>query len=161
MEELIKYATEGSFAGIAALLLYYLFKRFVKKEVIEPIEELQKNYKSVTDGFIKFTDRVTSFVFSIQKGHKQLEESMAQETLKMSNLFADAMRQVSEARVASMEAVQKSRAAMKVAEEQNQTTAKMFQIVKLVHNSSENMKTEIKHISEDLLMVKTKVADED
>jgi hypothetical protein len=150
MEELLKYAIEGGCFGISLFLAYVLFTKFVKKEIIKPIENLQEENTEIKKGFIKFTENINSFIFRILKSHQDTAESVNKNISNMNNLFTEATRHTSKAMMDSSEALKKVNAMV-------ETTDKLLDIGKRTHEKTLAMKSEVKKISDDLIMVKDKV----
>lgn len=148
----------GISGGVAAWgLTAFFFHGWVDAKVVEPISELKEDQKHMKHGFISFTERVTGFVFDLNKGHRELSEKISQETVKMSNMFAGAMQQVAQAKIDSTTALEKANALVKTAEEQNATTKKLFDIVTAVHKKNQKLETEVKVLGENLILVRDKV----
>lgn len=151
MEELLKYAIESGSFGVSLFLAYVLFKKFVTKEIVEPIQELKLENTELKKSFTQFTERVTGFVFRITKDHGELMESVNRDVATMNGLFTETTRQTSQARLEAAEALKKVNTL-------EQTADKMLKILSLVHDKSKKIETEVQKINEDLIMVKTKVS---
>lgn len=154
MEELLKYAIEGGSFGISLFLVYYLFKKFVVREVIKPIENLQEENTEIKKGFIKFTENINSFIFRIIKSHNDTAESVNKNISNMNNLFTEATSHTSKAKMEAFEALKKVNAMV-------ETTDKLLEIGKRTHEKTEALKTEVKRLSHDMIIVKTKVGIKD
>jgi hypothetical protein len=150
MEELLKYAIEGGSFGISLFLTYVLFKKFIKKEVIEPIEELKSENVEIRKGFITFTNDINGFVFRLMKNHSEIIESVNKNSSNMNTILTDAISHSSTAKLESFEALKK----VNVLET---TTDKLLKISTLVHDKNKNLETEIIRISKDMFMVKNKI----
>lgn len=154
MEELLKYAIEGGSFGISLFFSYVLFKKFIKKEVIEPIEDLQEESKEVKKSFIKFTENINSFVFKILKSHVDSNDNINKNISNMNTLFTEATRHTSQSKIESFEALKK----VNVLE---QTTDKLLKIATIEHEKNKNLETEVHQLSKDMIMVKNKVGIKD
>jgi methyl-accepting chemotaxis protein len=156
MEELLKYAIESGAFGVSLFLTYVLFTKFVKKEIIKPIENLQEENTEIKKGFIKFTENINSFIFRILKSHQDTAESVNKNIANMNNLFTEATQHTSKAMMQSHEALKKVNAL-------EETADKLLQIATKTHEKTVAMKSEVKKINEDLIMVKGKMGlkDED
>lgn len=150
MEDFLKVAIEGGSFGVSLFLAYILFKKFIKKEVVEPIAELKEENASLKKSFTLFTERVTGFIFKIVQSHGDLMESVNKDVSKMNNLFTEATRHTSQAKMESLEALKK----VNVLE---QTTDKLLRIATIEHGKTQEIKTELQKLSKDMVMVKTKV----
>lgn len=156
MEELLKYAIEGGSFGVSLFLVYFLFKKFIVREVIRPIEDLKEENTETKKGFIKFTENINSFIFRILKSHNDTAESVNKNISNMNNLFTEATSHTSKAKMEAHEALKKVNA-------MEQTTDKLLQIATKVHEKTETMKTEVTRLSKDMIIVKGKmgIRDED
>jgi hypothetical protein len=150
MEELLKFAIEGGSFGISLFLIYILFKRFVKKEIVEPIEELQEDHKQLKRSFTRFSETASDMTFKVVNSHTQMVDIVTKTTSNMYNLFAEATRHTSQAKVESHEALNK----VNVLEA---TTDKLLKISTAVHEKNKSIETEVHKLSNDLIMIKNKV----
>lgn len=149
MDELLKYAIEGGSFGVSLFLMYFLFKRFVKKEVIEPIEEIQKDNINTKKSFEKFTENINSFIFRILKSHVDTDDRINKNMSEMNHLFTEATRHTSQSKIDSFEALKK----VNVLEE---TADKLLKITAKVHEKNEKIESEVKQLSKDMIMIKNK-----
>lgn len=149
MAEWLKLAIEGGSFGVSLFLVNYLFRKFIRKEVIEPIKELKAENDEIKKNFTVFTNRITEFIFKMLKSHGDLMDSVNQDVNKMNNLFTEATRHTSQSRMESYEALKK----VNVLE---QTTEKLLKISTMVHDKNKKIESEVKQITKDLIMVKTK-----
>lgn len=158
MEELFKYAIEGGSFGVSLFLAYILFKKFIKSDVIEPINEIKKEYDELKKSFTSFTERVTGFVFKIVRSNLDLGERVSKDINVMHNLLAEATNslthQTSQARLEASEALKK----VNVLQE---TTDKLLKIASAIHEKNKSLETTVTKINEDLIFVKTKVNKDD
>lgn len=154
MEELLKYAVEGGGFGISLFLTYVLFKKFIKAEVVEPIAELKEENSEIKKSFNRFTEQIMGFVFKVIKGHADLIENANRNSANMNNLFSESSRQSSQARRDSLEAIEKVNVMEKTAD-------KLLKIATAVHEKNKSIETEVLKLSNDMIMVKTKVGVKD
>jgi hypothetical protein len=154
MEELLRFAIEGGSFGISLFLVYVLFKKFIKKEISEPIEDLQKDNKEIKNSFIKFTENINSFVFKILKSNADTHEGVNKNISNMNNLFTEATRHTSQSKMESFEALKKVNAL-------GETTDKLLKIATIVHEKNKKLETEVHKISDDMVMVKDKIGIKD
>lgn len=150
MDELLRWAIEGGSFGIALFLVAFLFKKFVTKEIIDPIEELQKDSKEVRSSFIKFTENINSFVFRIIKGHGEMIDSVNKNANQMNTLFAEATRHTSQAKTEAHQALEKVNA-------MSETADKLVEIGTKNHLKNKKLETEVKKISDDVILIKNKI----
>ena len=147
MEELLSRAIEGGAFGISLFLSYILFKRFIKKEIVEPIAELKVDNIELKKGFTQFTERVTGFVFRLTKSHNELSESVTRESLNMTKLFTEATQHTSQAKLEAHAALEKVNVTQ-------QTADKLLKVATITH-------TEVVKLKNDMVMVKNKVGIKD
>jgi methyl-accepting chemotaxis protein len=151
MEDLFKYAIEGGSFGVSLFLVFFLSKKFIKKGIIEPIEELKADVREVRKNFIQFTERINGLVFTLMKNNSEMNDHINSNITNMNNLFTDTTRQTSQAMVNSTEALKK----VNVME---QTTEKLLSIATKVHEKNQRIETEIKKLSEEFILVKSKLS---
>lgn len=150
MEELLKYAIEGGSFGISLFLVYFLFKKFIKKTLIEPIDDLQKDNREIKSSFIRFTENINSFVYKILESNAKTHEGVNKNISNMNNLFTEATRHTSQAKMESFEALKKVNS-------MEETTDKLLKIATIVHEKNKKLETEVHKISDDMIMVKDKI----
>lgn len=150
MEELLRYAIEGGSFGISLFLVYVLFKRFIIKEIVEPLDSIKTEHSKLKTSFEKFTENVTSFIFKLLKSHDDLTKTVHRDVSNMHNLFTEITKHTSQARIEAHEALKK----VNVLEE---TTEKILKIATLVHDKNKKIETEVTKISDELILVKTKM----
>lgn len=150
MEEILKLVIEGGSFGVSLLLVHYLFKRFVKKEVIEPIKELQEGHDKIEKGFVKFTEGVNSFIFRIIKSHNDVAESVNKNVTGMNQLFMEATRHTSQSKLESAEALEKVNVL-------HQTAEKLMTIATKVHDKNAKLESEVQKLNHDMILIKSKM----
>jgi hypothetical protein len=150
MEELLRYAIESGSFGISLFLVYYLFKKFIKKEIVEPINDLKEENTEIKKSFIKFTENINGFVFKILKSNNDTHEGINLNISNMNNLFTESTRHTSQAKIESYEALEK----VNVLKE---TTDKLLKIATIEHEKNKNINTEVQKLSHDMIMVKNKI----
>lgn len=150
LPEVIKWAFGGGSLGVVVLLGVWLFKRFIEKEIIEPIDELQKDNKEIKNSFIKFTENINSFIFRILNSHVDTAKTVDKNLDGMNQLFTEATRHTSQAKLEAHEALQKVNALA-------ETTDKLVTIATKVHEKNDKLESRVQRISDDLVMVKTKI----
>ena len=153
-DEILKWAVEGTSGGIGILLAYYLFKRFIKKEVLEPIEEIKdlakKAYKSAEDA--KDTIKATSF--SMLTKHQEVQNQVVAQMISVEKSFSEMSRQAATARIEVGEVKELLKSLKKGTEED---VTKLTLVGRKLFVKVRTMETEVKKISDELVMVKTKV----
>jgi methyl-accepting chemotaxis protein len=150
MEDLLKYAFEGGSFGTSLFLAYVLFKKFIIKEVVAPIESLQKENEEIKNSFQKLSDRVGEFVFKILGSHADLTDQITKDLNNMNKLFTEATQHTSQAALSSFDATKKVKDIREAAE-------KLGCVVKHLNEQNKKIETEITQLSSDMIFVKTKV----
>jgi hypothetical protein len=134
----------GTFAwGLVAVLS----KSWVESNVIEPIKELKESQRELRNNFIQFTERVTSQVFELVKNNKDI-------SIHHSKL----LEQVT---IDARQAIHNSGAAVERADKIERMAKDLFNVSTALHDKNVKMQSQIKQISDDLIMVKGKIKSED
>lgn len=150
MEELLKIAIESGSFGLSVFIAYVLFKKFIEDDVIKPIEETKNDQADLKKSFTQFTERVTGFVFRVIKSNQELSDRVTKEVTGMHNLFTEATRHTSIARLEANESLKKVNSL-------EQTTDKLVKIASAVHQKNASLESQIVEIGKELILVKTKV----
>jgi hypothetical protein len=123
-------------------LVVILFKAWVETNIIEAIAELRRGQVKTEQNFIAFTDRVNSLILEMMKDSKS---SVANHS-KILNQMSDEIRQ----------AIHDSGAAIEKVYAVQVTADKLVKIATGVHEKNKHIESEVKRLSSEMIMVRSK-----
>jgi methyl-accepting chemotaxis protein len=148
----------GMCGGVFAwMLVIWLSKEWVSSNIIEPIQEQKENLKEMRRIFDEFHDKVTGFMFQVVTTSRELTEHNTKEIDKMSKLFTEATQHTARTSMFAAEALEKVNVLEKITEKSSETVIKLIQISNAVNEKNKELHTEVKKISDDLIMIKNKI----
>jgi hypothetical protein len=116
-------------------LVFWLLKEWIKDHVLEAIEDLKNKNIEMRNDFTRFSDRINSFLFKIINSQNDLSKSVTKEVTEMTRLF-----EKTQEKVTVLESV----------------ADKMVKITTVVSEKNRHLETEVKKISDELILIRDK-----
>jgi hypothetical protein len=154
MEEIAKWVIEGGSFGVAFILAYYLFKRFIKTEVIEPIQEVKVIAKEALKASQEAKDSARTSSFNVMNKVQEIQTNVSSTMTSVAKDFSDMAKYAGSAKLDSIMALEEIKKTKISGEEQ---MGKLASATMKVFKKQESVETEVKKLGDDLMMIRSKV----
>ncbi len=152
--EILKWIIEGGSAGTAVLLAYVLFKKFMKKEVIEAIAELREKLRHMEKDSQKSHDMIATTMSTVTLKSHEVQNNVSAALLKMNENFNDMAKYSGKA---LMDSQQNS---MDIKKVESQTDGQIEKLAAATHKvlvKFKSTETEVVKLGKDMIYIKDKV----
>lgn len=154
--EIIKWILGGGSAGLVAMLAYWLFVRFIKKEVIEPIEEIRELSKKAYRSAEEAKEKVLEASFKMVTRSQDMETELQRHGTNLQKVYGEMSHYAATSRME----VQQAKDELKIFEKQTEEGMhKMTQVGTILLNKVKALQTEQVKLGEEFIMIKNKKGD--
>lgn len=152
-KDILEWTVKAGALGFTSILCILMAHHFVKKLVLDAIDEAKDMAKQSKKSTEQLAEKVSALNFSIMKQAQELNTTVTQEAGKMSRLFVEA------SNFAAVAKTESSVTSQHLKNHVSESDQKMASFGKVGHAFLEQLKTvkgEITEIKKDVFLIKTK-----